>query len=149
MPMQLLRDINIEPNEEIIASCLGKTNNIYKTFIEELNKNNISLMEWRYYKDGKAWLSKGEYKWTTSRGTNKIKTIFWLSIWEGFFKISFFFPCNMKEELLKLPISKDIKNLIKNTNPMGKTMRFMPIVFNVNNDKQLDDILILANFKKD
>lgn len=149
MPIQLLCDINIEPNEEIIASCLGNTNNIYKIFIKELNKNNISLMEWRYYKDGKAWLSKGEYKWTTSRGTNKIKTIFWLSIWEGFFKISFFFPYNMKEELLKLPISKDIKDLIKNINPMGKTMRFMPIIFNVNNDKQLDDILILANFKKD
>ncbi len=149
MSIQLLRDINIEPTDEIIASCLGNSNKTYLNLIKELNKNNISLMEWRYYKDGKAWLSKGEYKWTTSRGTNKIKPIFWLSIWEGFFKISFFFPYNMKEELLKLPISKDIKKIIKNTNPMGKTMRFMPIIFNVNNDKQLDDILILANFKKD
>jgi len=149
MPVQLLRDANIKPNAKVIASCLKEADNTYKNFIIKLNENNVSLMPWRYYNDGKAWLSKGEYKWLTTRGTQKVKTIFWLSIWERFFKISFFFSYNMKEELLKLPISKETKKLIKEANPMGKTMRFMPIVFDVNNDQQLDDILALANLKKD
>ena len=145
---QLLLDINIEPNDKMIASCLGNTNNTYINFIKELNKNDISLMKWRYYKDGKAWLSKGEYEWTTPRGINKVKTIFWLSIWKDFFKISFFFSHNIKEILLKLPLSEETKNIIKETNPMGKMMRFMPVTFDVSNNNQLNDIFILANFKK-
>ena len=85
---QLLRDANVKPTAEIIADGLGATNTTYTKFIEELKKYNISLMDWRYYNDGKAWLSKGEYKWTTARGTNKVKPIFWLSIWEDAFRVS-------------------------------------------------------------
>jgi len=87
---QLLRDPNIQPTNEVIAEGLGKSNDIFLLFVDGLKKYDISLMEWRYYNDGKAWLSKGEYKWTTPRGTNKVKPIFWLSIWAGFFRVSFF-----------------------------------------------------------
>ena len=41
MSIQLLRDINIEPTDEIIASCLGNSNKTYLNLIKELNKNNI------------------------------------------------------------------------------------------------------------
>jgi hypothetical protein len=146
---QLLKDANVKPTAEIIANGLGATNNTYTKFIEGLKKYDISLMDWRYYNDGKVWLSKGEYKWTTTRGTDKVKPIFWLSIWEGFFKISFFFSTSVQDELLALPISQEAKKLIKNANPMGKTMRFIPIIFDVDDDEQLDDLFILAQFRKD
>lgn len=145
---QLLRDSNIKPNKDIIKECLNKSNDIYIKFIEELNKIDISLMEWRYYNDGKAWLSKGEYKWKTSRGTNKIKPIFWLSIWNGFFKLSFYFMNGMQEEILKLPLDDKTKYLIKNANPMGKTKKFIPIVLDIYDNNQLKDALMLANYKK-
>ncbi len=147
--IQLLRDENITPTNDIIADGLGNVHIIFSNFVEELKKYNITLMDWRYYNDGKAWLSKGEYKWSTTRGTKKVKPIFWLSIWEGFFKISFFFSIGVQEELQSLHISQDAKELIKNASSKGKTMKFIPIVFNVNNEKQLNDLFELSKFRKE
>lgn len=146
---QLLRDANIEPTVGIIAEGLGATNTVYVKFIEELKEYNISLMDWRYYNDGKAWLSKGEYKWTTARGTNKVKPVFWLSIWEGFFKVSFFFSEKIRTELLSLPISTDAKEIIKNTEATGKTMKSISIIFDITDKYQLNDVYVLAEFRKE
>ncbi|PKP08994.1 MAG: hypothetical protein CVU09_13085 [Bacteroidetes bacterium HGW-Bacteroidetes-4] len=38
-------------------------------------------VQWRYYNDGKAWLCKVSYK---------KKTVFWLSVWEAYFKVAFY-----------------------------------------------------------
>jgi hypothetical protein len=146
---QLLRDANVKPTAEIIADGLGTTNTTYTKFIEELKKYNISLMDWRYYNDGKAWLSKGEYKWTTARGTNKVKPIFWLSIWKESFRVSFFFSEKIRAELLSLPISETAKEIINNTEPNGKTTKFLPIIFDITEDSQLNDVYALAEFRKE
>jgi len=145
---QLLRDQIIEPTDEIIADGLGAANDVYVKFIEELKEYGITLMDWRFYNDGKAWLSKGEYKWTTPRGANKVKPIFWLSIWEGFFRISFFFSTSVKDELQNLPISQETKEIIENAKPMGKTMRFIPVVMDIKTDQQLSDVYAIAQFRK-
>ena len=144
---QLLRDPNIEPTHEVIAEALGMANDAYRKFCETLPDHGIQL-EWRYYNDGKAWLSKGEYKWVTSRGTKKVKPVFWLSIWEGFFKVTFFFATAIRGELLNLPISQSAKEIILTAESMGKTQRFMPIVFDVKSSKQLEDVYILAEYRK-
>lgn len=68
--------------------------------------------------------------------------------WEGFFKVSFFFSANMGEELQNLPISQETKDLIKNAKPMGKTMRFMPVVIDIKTDGQLSDVYTLMEFRK-
>lgn len=149
MAEQLLRNADIEPTAGIIADGLGASNTIYLEFIEKLKEYDVSLMDWRYYNDGKAWLSKGEYKWTTKRGANKVKPLFWLSIWEGFFKVSFFFSAIIQDELLHLPISEEAKCIIKNANPMGKTMRYLPIIFDVYNNNQLNDLFVLMTFRKE
>lgn len=146
---QLLRDPNIVPTVEVIADGLGTTNNVYIKFIDELKKYDISLMEWRYYNDGKAWLSKGEYKWTTSRGTNKVKPMFWLSIWDGFFKVSFFFSEKTRDQLLSLSISEGTKEMIKSIKPNGDKMKFLSIIFDVDNVKQFNDIFVLSQFRKE
>lgn len=149
MAQQLLRDANIRPTAEIIADGLGATNTTYTKFIEELKKHHISLMNWRYYNDGKAWLSKGEYRWTTARGTDKVKPIFWLSIWEESFRVSFNFSEKIRAELLALSISEVTKKIISNTEPNGKTMKFLPIIFDITNVSQLNDVYVLAEFRKE
>ena len=146
--IQLLRDPNIEPTSDIIAEGLGAAFEPYAVFISGLEKYGISLMDWRFYNDGKAWLSKGEYKWTTQRGTNKVKPIFWLSIWDGFFRITFFFPTSFQDELQDLPLCHKTKELIKNATPMGKTMRFIPVVMDIDTRQQLDDVFSIAQFRK-
>lgn len=145
---QLLRDPDIVPTPEIIAESLKDTNNAFVEFTNGLKMYDISLMEWRYYNDGKAWLSKGEHKWTTARGANKVNPIFWLSIWDGFFKVTFFFSESAKDELLSLPVSQFAKEAIKNAKPLGKTMRMMPVVFDITDGSQLSDVYELAKFKK-
>ena len=145
---QLLRDPEIQPTNEIIAEGLGEAYNAYTKFVKGLEQYGISLMDWRFYNDGKAWLSKGEYKWATARGTNKVKPIFWLSIWNGFFRVAFFFGFDIKNELLELSISQNTKELIENAEPMGKTMRFLPIVFDISNEEQPNDLYILSEFRK-
>ncbi|MCL2641904.1 MAG: DUF3788 domain-containing protein [Candidatus Bathyarchaeota archaeon] len=145
---QLLRDFNIEPTNKVIAEGLGAAYETYSEFINELRNYDITLMDWRFYNDGKAWLTKGEYKWTTTRGTNKVKPIFWLSIWEGFFRISFFFSTSVQTELQNLPISQETKELIKNAKPMGKTMQFIPVTMNITVAQQLDDVYTIAQFRK-
>jgi len=145
---QLLRDSDVAPTSEIIANGLGITHKIYIWFLEELKRQDITLMEWRYYNDGKAWLSKGEYKWTTPRGANKVKPLFWLSIWSGFFRVSFFFSEKRKAELQNLPISQEIKEIIESAKSMGKQMRFFPLVIDIKNKKQLADVYTIAAFRK-
>ena len=146
---QLLRDADVTPTAEIIAAGLGAANQAYIEFIGELPHYDLSLMDWRYYNDGKAWLSKGEYKWVTKRGTNKVKPIFWLSIWEGFFRIAFFFRNDTRDQLITLPISQSTRELIQNAKAMGKTMKYLPVVFDVRDDQPLSDLLMLSQFRKE
>ena len=102
-------------------------------------------MDWRYYNDGKAWLTKGEYKWITARGTNKIKPIFWLSIWEGFFKTTLFFLERHLEGIAALDISEQIKDDFCRMKPVGK---LLPMQINFDKREQLADMLKIVRFKK-
>lgn len=145
---QLFRDKNVKPTEQLIAEALGEGYTIYQRFIETLENEGISLMDWRYYQDGKAWLSKGEYKWTTTRGTNKVKPIFWLSLWEGFFKVSFHFSEKARTQLLSLPISEETKESIHKAPTNGTKMKFFSVIFDVASDSSLNDIYQIAEFRK-
>jgi len=143
---QLLRDAQIEPTSDVIAAALGAASGVYIKFIKGLEKHDIEV-NWRYYKDGNAWLGKGLYKWTTVRGTQKEVTAFWLSIWEGFFKVTFFIPEKVRAEALNLPLDTEIIEMIENGKQMGK-LKFFPVVFDLRADDWLDAMYILADFRK-
>jgi hypothetical protein len=143
---QLLRDSSIEPTKEVIAEGLGAANGAYTKFIEGLENYDIQ-MNWRYYNDGKAWLGKGLYKWTTIRGTQKETTAFWLSIWEGFFKISLFIPEKVRADALNLMLTDEIKEMIANSKQMGK-LKFFPLIFDLSSDELFNEIYTLVNFRK-
>ncbi|ULQ60863.1 DUF3788 domain-containing protein [Brucepastera parasyntrophica] len=83
MNNQLLRDASVFPDGKILESALGKAYPVYSEFMDTITSGEYNLEpEWRYYNDGKAWLCKIQYK---------KKTVLWLSVWERFFKTSFFF----------------------------------------------------------
>ena len=119
METQLLRDKAVPPGDEVLQ------NPLYIELTEGLQT------EWRYYNDGKAWLCKvGDGR----------KTVFWLSIWEGFFRVSFFFLERHLEGLAALGIAHG--RLEKEWG------RMLPLIFDVRNEAPLAEIRRVAEFKK-
>ena len=111
---QLLRNPDIEPSDDIIAKALGEANNAYIKFVNKLASHGIQL-EWRYYIDGNAWLAKGIYRWTGVRGGQNETTVFWLSVWNGFFKVTIYLPKKSCADLLRLPLDDEVKLMISDS----------------------------------
>lgn len=143
---QLLRNPDIEPSSDVVAKALGEANNAYIKFINELSNCDIQL-EWRYYTDSKAWLAKGLYKWTGVRGGQNKKTVFWLSVWDGFFKVTIYFPEKVRADIFSLPLNNEVKQMIAALQQMGK-LKFFPIVFDLSSDEMFEEVFLLADFRK-
>ncbi|GAB6122444.1 DUF3788 family protein [Dysgonomonas termitidis] len=135
---QLLKEQNIFPSKEVLKDVLGNVYNVFEEMITRLTQDEFSLtVTWNYYKDGKSWLCKV---------CDKKKTILWLSVWEGFFKISFYFTEKHLESIASLDISEQIKEVFFHTKPAGK---LIPLIININTREQLTDLLKIAKYKKD
>ena len=143
---QLLRDPDIEPTDEVIAQALASVNTFYVAWIDGLKERDIRV-DWRYYNDGKAWLGKGLFEWTTVRGAKKEVTAFWLSIWEGFFKVTFFIPEKARADLLDLSLDNEIKSAIEQAKPLGK-LKFFPLIFSLRSDELFNTVYTIADFRK-
>jgi len=143
---QMLRNHDIEPSSDVIAKALKESNNTYIKFLNELTSHDIYL-EWRYYNDGKAWLAKGLFKWKGVRGGQNEKTVFWLSVWDGFFKVTIYLPEKVQADVLSLPLDNSIKTMIEVSQQMNK-LKYFPIVFDVWSDEMFDSIFLLADFRK-
>jgi len=143
---QLLRDPMIEPTTKIIEDGLGATSSFYASFMKQLENHDVQV-EWRYYNDGKSWLGKGLYHWVTSRGTQKETTAFWLSIWEGFFRVTIFIPEKYREDVQNLPLDAEIKTMIHNAKQMGK-LKFFPLMFDLTSNDLFPGIFTLIDFRK-
>ncbi|NLV50144.1 MAG: DUF3788 family protein [Clostridiales bacterium] len=143
---QLLRNPDIKPSGDVIAKALGEANSAYVKFIDELSNHNIEPV-WHYYNDGKAWLAKGLYKRTGVRGGKKETTVFWLSVWNGFFKVTFYIPSKARADVLSLPLDNEVKLMIANSGQMGK-LKYFPLVFDLCSDEKFKAVFMLADFRK-
>lgn len=133
----LLRDKEIVPSERVLMDILGGVYDVLDSFLATItNEAYLLSFEWRYYNDGKAWLCKVQHK---------KKTILWLSVWEGFFRVSFFFTEKHLEAIVVLDISEAIKTELASAKAVG---RLIPMIFNINNASQLEELLTVVRFKK-
>lgn len=146
-PILLLRDPDVPPTADVIAEAIGEANDTYKIFMSELLGHDIRLL-WRYYKDGKAWLAKGIYEWTGVRGGQKEMTVFWLSIWEGFFQVTIYIPEKCREAVLLLPFPEDLRQMIIEAKQMGERLKFFPVIFGMRSKDQLKALFDLMDYKK-
>jgi hypothetical protein len=124
--------------ENILKKILTeKVNILYVKLLKIITSENESkfFAEWRYYNDGKSWLCKV---------VNKKRTIFWLSVWEGYFKVSFYFTEMHKEGISSLPISESAKSQFITAKPIGK---LIPLTIDVYSEEQLEDVLTIAKFR--
>ena len=131
-----LRNTEIFPSDRVLKDTLGDVYDVLKSFLATItNEAYLLSFEWRYYNDGKAWLCKVQHK---------KKTILWLSVWEGFFKVSFFFTEKHLEAIAALDISEAIKTELASAKAVG---RLIPMIFNINNASQLEELLTVVRFK--
>ncbi|HBL72412.1 MAG TPA: hypothetical protein DD409_05815 [Bacteroidales bacterium] len=133
-----LTDPTVFPTEEVLLAILGTTTfHLLDTLFNTITAQPSGLTtEWRYYNDGKSWLCKAVFK---------TKTIFWLSVWPGYFKTTFYFTEKHLEALAELPLAEEYKTKLATAAPIG---RLIPLTLDVNNEPVLKDVLTLVSFKK-
>jgi len=145
--LQLLRNPDVEPTESVLRDSLNNAYSSYHQFLDLLQKYDIDYV-WRYYPDGKAWLAKGIYRWIGKRGSNKEMTLFWCSIWNGYFKIVIYLPEDKRSEVLDLSIDNELKIVISELKRMGETFKILPIVFDIKSNELFDSMFKIIEYKK-
>lgn len=135
MEQLMLRDPNILPDEGVLKSILGNSFDVYRIMFERIVREGL-IPQWNYYKDGKAWLCKVQFK---------KKTVFWFSVWDSYFKLGFYFTEKHFPAFQELKIESSIKDQLAQAKPFGK---LYPLAFSVNDDSQLEDIYKVIEFKK-
>lgn len=132
-----LRDPLVPPTDKILEDILGESYPVFSEMIVIITAPSVGLVhEWRYYNDGKAWLCKVVFK---------KKTVFWLSAWDQYFRISFYFTEKNAAGIEDLSISKELKDSIRNDKPAGK---LLPLVFEMRHKDQIPDLLKVIEYKK-
>ena len=112
MDQLILTDKNQFPTEEIIFSHIGKSKIFWESIFKYIHMNHPDCSEqWKYYNDGKSWLLKI---------TKKTKTIFWLSIIQDSFIITFYFGDKVEPAIMESTISNTLKEQFKGGKRFGK-----------------------------
>jgi len=133
-----LNDPAVPPSPEVLQNVLGMGFPVYEKTMAVITANPYGLVpEWRYYNDGKAWLCKVVFK---------KKTIFWLSVWDGFFKTGFYFVERHCPGIHELEIDESIKQNLRLAKPSGT---LNPVGLVLNREEQIPDLLKIIEYKKD
>ena len=132
-----LKDPNTPPSDEVLANVLGNSYAAFDELMKTVAEPPYELVAgWNYYKDGKAWLCKVQFK---------KKTVFWLSVWDKYFKTAFYFTEKTKPGVMELDIDKTLKTDFSQKEPTGK---LIPLVINVTRKEQLKNVLTIVEYKK-
>lgn len=131
-----LNDKSEFPDDHVLAKHLGKTKSVWDAFAAGVAATfPEASLEWRYYSDGCAWLCK------LSR---KKKTVCWISIWDKFFKTTFYFTAKSDKDIENLALSPDAKHSYRTKKGTGK---LKPLTLEVRTRQALKDVFVLAKYK--
>lgn len=137
METPVLKDPQVLPTNDVLNCALGSSYPAFVDLMEVITHAEYGLVpEWHYYNDGKAWLCKVCYK---------KKTVFWLSVWDQYFKAGFYFTEKNCSGIADLEISEQIKDDFAACRPIGK---LLPLVINVTNTGQIEDVIKVVAYKK-
>ena len=133
----MLTDPGMPPSPQLLAGILGGSYPVYEEMIGSVTGPACGLEpQWRFYNDGKAWLCKMVFK---------KKTIFWLSVWDGFFKAGFYFVERHLQGINELDIDPGIKDALAEAKPSGT---LYPVILEMRRKEQITDLLRLIEYKK-
>ena len=125
------------PDDGYIFSIIGKKKDLWNFFFQHLRETYPDVSsEWRYYHDGKSWLLKT---------TRKKKTLFWLSIVEGGFLISFYFTDKAREQIEAGAISQNVKDA--HFNEKKCNIKYGGLRIDIKNRKDVQDAIEVLKIK--
>lgn len=81
------------------------------------------------------------------RGTHKEVNAYWLSVWEGFFRIGIMLPIRYHVDALALPLGTFVRDKLDAPGRLGG-MKTIPLGFDLCDDTLFADIYTLIDFKK-
>ena len=137
METPILKDQNIPPTRDVLANALGDSYPAYEELMGVITGADYGLVpEWNYYKDGNAWLCKVCFK---------KKTVFWLSVWDKYFRTGFYFSEKYRSGVMELDIGDDLKENFSQAKPIGM---LIPLAISVNGKEQLQDVLKTIVYKR-
>ncbi|HEY3388458.1 MAG TPA: DUF3788 family protein [Prolixibacteraceae bacterium] len=132
----VLTDRFTAPTDEFIFSIIGDKKIFWKRIMNYLHENHTDISEvWRYYNDGKCWLF---------RTLKKKKTIFWVGIIDGTFRVSFYLADNAILLIAQSDLSERIKNEYANTQSsrVGRS-----ITIKINDAEDVENVIKLIEIK--
>ena len=131
-----LNDPDVFPSDSVLAKPLGRSMAAWDAFMTMLKSDYPQMsVDWRYYNDGKTWLCKV---------TQKARTIFWVSAWDKFFKISFYFTAKAERAITASGLSDELKYSF--LHPKGRC-KLRPITTEVRKKTDLQPIKELIEIK--
>jgi hypothetical protein len=132
----LLNDQSEFPDDAVLERYLGRAKGAWDSFAAGISEAfPDASLEWRFYNDGKAWLCK------LSR---KKKTVCWVSVWDKFFRTTFYFTAKNDRDIESLPIAPSLKDAYRACKPIGA---LKPLTVEVKNKKALDAVFVVAKYK--
>jgi len=133
MDTLVLTDPKQFPTEEVISSHLGKRRALWDALFEFIRAEHPDcIAQWRYYNDGKSWLLN------LSR---KKKTVFWLSVIRGTFRITGYFTDKAADAIKASALSPELKEQFRRGRSYGK-LRGITITFTKKGDVRDAKVLI-------
>ncbi|MDR1792465.1 MAG: DUF3788 domain-containing protein [Bacteroidales bacterium] len=134
----LLRAKEIYPKDTVLERVLGEKSYALYDQMVKMSSNEYGLTQnWYYYRDQKTWLCKVLFK---------KKNIYWISVWDKYFKITFYFTDRYAKEFLETEgICQEYKDLLAATAPVGK---LIPLVITIENEQQIENLKDIIEFKK-
>lgn len=133
---KVLSDKSVIPTDEYIFLLIGDNKLHWKKIMDHVSENYKDTSgNWNYYNDGKQWLFKM---------VRKKKTIFWSSLIDKTFRITFYLG-NKAEAIIE---NSDLPQAVKDEFKTAKCYGLIrPVTFVINSEADVDNVLKMISIK--
>jgi hypothetical protein len=133
METPVLTDPTQFPGDDVIFSHLGTRRPLWEALFAFVHAEHPDFVErWRYYNDGKSWLLNV---------SQRKKTVFWLSVVSGTFRITAYFTEKAGDAIRASALSPQLKEQFTAGQSFGR-LRGITITFRKKRDVEDARILI-------
>jgi hypothetical protein len=132
----VLTDQFVTPNEDLVFSIIGEKRILWQKIMQHLHEDQTDITEvWRFYNDGKCWLF---------RAIKKNKTLFWIGVTDGTFRVSFWFGDKAEPLIAQSNLPEKIKNDFETAKRYNK---IRGVSVTMTNTQDVEDVIQLIGIK--